>query len=100
MAVGTRPPMAYKIAGYVLPNPLRCSDDVTRLRQGDLPTMSDADLIAEYEAVSRAFSECHGTRACIAVTDARGFILADSWLLERRNAVSAEIHERRSRSRR
>lgn len=85
------------IAGYVLPNMLHNSDDARRLVGLDVPEMTDDQLFAERERVTRALAEAiaGGCRIVLDTCAPPYFELATDWLQRRARLVQTEMRRRR-----
>lgn len=89
------------IAGYTLPNVLHNSDDGRRLVGLDVPEMTDDQLFAERERVTRALAEAiaDGCRIPIETSQPPYFELAVDWLQRRARLVQTEMRRRRGSDR-
>lgn len=89
------------IAGYVLPNVLHNADDGRRLIGLDLGEMSDDQLFAERERVTRALAEAiaSSSRMTVETSTPPYFELAVDWLHRRARQVQAELKRRRGSDR-
>lgn len=93
----------HTIAGYILPNVLHNSDDGRRLVGLDVPEMTDDQLFAERERVTRALAEAiadgYGCRITLETTTPPYFELAVDWLHRRARLVQTEMRRRRGSDR-
>ena len=89
------------IAGYVLPNVLHNSDDGRRLIGLDVPEMTDDQLFAERERVTRALAEAiaDGCGITLDTCTPPYFELATDWLQRRARLVQTEMRRRRGSDR-
>ena len=91
----------YVIAGYTLPNVLHNSEDGRRLVGLDVPEMTDDQLFAERERVTRALAEAiaNGCGITLDTCTPPYFELATDWLQRRARLVQTEMRRRRGSDR-
>jgi hypothetical protein len=82
------------IGRYALPDYTKSLDHLSRVLHRDLPSLSARGLDTERVRVEGALDAACGRRMCVFHPAPIGYMLVEDWLVERLQAIRAEIRRR------